>query len=55
MRTTVSVTLVYENGTTWFAGTFNCQADADAWIATEQTRPYWAESTQIEQVVTVTE
>lgn len=43
----ISVTLVYEDTSTWFAGEFASQESADAWINEEKTRPYWKESTQI--------
>lgn len=45
----VLVTLIYADGTHWFAGQFPSQAAADAWIAEEQTRPYWVDTTQVQQ------
>lgn len=42
------VTLVYEDGSTWFAGCFNSLDDANAWVAEEKTRPYWKSSTQVQ-------
>jgi hypothetical protein len=44
------VTLVYSDGTSWFAGGFNSQEAADAWIATERTRPYWKQDTEVQVV-----
>lgn len=44
----ISVTLVYEDASTWFAGEFSSQESADAWINTEKTRSYWKESTQVQ-------
>lgn len=44
----LSITLVYEDKSTWFVGEFPNQEAADKWIAEEKTRPYWKESTQIQ-------
>lgn len=49
----ISVTLVYADTSTWFAGEFASQEAADAWINAEKTRPYWKESTQV-QTETIT-
>lgn len=49
--TQISITLVYEDGSTWFAGTFASQQAADAWVETEKTRPYWVETTQVHKTV----
>ena len=43
----IKVTLIYADGSTWFAGAFVTQELADAWLATEQTRPYWVSTTQV--------
>ncbi len=39
------VTLTYVDGTVWIAGGFDSADAANAWIATEKTRPYWVETT----------
>ncbi len=44
----VSVTLIYEDGSTWFAGEFSSQEKAQTWIDEERTRPYWNSSTQVQ-------
>ena len=40
------VTLVYADGSSWFAGGFSSQDAANAWVTTEQSRPYWVSTTQ---------
>jgi len=56
--TIIYVTLQYADGSTWFAGQFVgttlalAQAAANAWIAEEQSRPYWVNTTQILQTTT---
>lgn len=47
--TNILVTLIYADNTRWFAGQFPSQEAADAWIAEEKTRPYWVNTTQVEQ------
>lgn len=49
----ISVTLVYEDTSTWFVGEFASQEAADVWINAEKTRPYWNEATQV-QTETIT-
>lgn len=44
----VQVTLVYADGTKWFAGGFPDLESAWAWIDVEKSRPYWIETTQIQ-------
>lgn len=44
------VTLVYADGSTWFAGGFDSLDAANAWINTEKSRPYWQASTQVQLV-----
>lgn len=40
-----TVTLVYADTSTWLAGGFETEDEANSWIAIERTRPYWVEST----------
>lgn len=51
----ISVTLVYEDASTWFAGEFASQETADTWVNAEKTRSYWKESTQIQTETTIIE
>lgn len=43
-----SVTLMYKEGSTWFAGEFNSLKEATEWIEMEKTRPYWDKNTQVQ-------
>jgi hypothetical protein len=44
------VTLIYSDMTRWIAGGFSSQAEANAWVAAEQTKPYWNNEIQVEIV-----
>lgn len=48
-QTIYSITLIYIDGTRWYAGDFDL-ASKDAWIAEEMTRSYWKNDTQIEVI-----
>lgn len=41
-----SLTLVYENETTWFVGAFQTMDLLEKWLNEEKTRPYWKSNTQ---------
>lgn len=47
MKTPVTVTLIYADATTWFAGQFNSREEAQAWVDAETTHPYWKQTTQV--------
>jgi hypothetical protein len=40
------VTLVYADGSTWLAGSFQSLDDANAWVTNEKAQPYWVATTQ---------
>lgn len=44
----VSVTLIYADGSTWFAGQFESLDAASTWIDEEKTRPYWKSDTVVD-------
>lgn len=46
----IEVTLIYQDGSTWFAGGFSSLDDAWTWIDQEKTRPYWDSATQVQVV-----
>ena len=46
----VTLTLIYANNTRFIVGGFESEAKALEWIAQEQTRPYWQQSTTWEIV-----
>ncbi len=50
----VTITLVYKDTTTWFAGAFNSIIEANAWSDKEQASPYWDKATQIQITDTTT-
>ena len=45
MGTSYLLTLIYQDGNRFFVGGFPSEAAALAWLAEEQTRPYWQQST----------
>ena len=46
----LELTLMYKDGSSWFAGGFSSQESLDAWVAEERTRSYWDKETQISVV-----
>ena len=44
-NTCFELTLVYKDGSTWFAGGFKTQEDLDRWLKVEQSKTYWDAST----------
>lgn len=49
-NTQVTLTLIYQDGTRFIVGGFDSLEKAQAWLAEEQTRPYWQQSTTWEIV-----
>jgi hypothetical protein len=48
-----TLTLTYANGSTFIVGGFSTQAAAEAWVTTEQAKPYWISTTTSSIVQTV--
>jgi hypothetical protein len=46
----LEATLIYEDGSTWFVGTFSSQDALNNWVNEEKTRPYWQATTQVQVV-----
>lgn len=46
----ITVTLIYEDGTHWFAGGFNTMDQATAWVENEKIQPYWNQATEVQIV-----
>jgi hypothetical protein len=44
------VTLLYEDGSTWFVGGFSSEEAANEWCNLEKNRSYWNHNTQIQIV-----
>jgi hypothetical protein len=45
-----SVTLVYVDSSTWYAGQFNSLDEANTWINNEKAKPYWNAATTVQIV-----
>jgi hypothetical protein len=41
----VTLTLTYPDSTTFIVGGFNSLDDTNAWLTTEQAKPYWISGT----------
>lgn len=46
----IEITLVYKNGSSWFAGSFNDEETANKWIDNERSKSGWDTSTLIQAV-----
>jgi hypothetical protein len=44
------VTLIYADGSTWFAGAFPSMDAVNAWVSTAQAAPNWVSTTTIQTV-----